>query len=140
MAKRLCKHSILFLIGGTAYCLLECLWRGHSHWTMFLLGGFLFILLGELNEGWLDWDTPLVLQGVIGSIMVTLAEFLAGAVLNLWLGLHVWDYSNVPFNVLGQICLPFSLLWVLVSMLAIVLDDWLRYWLFHEERPHYKLL
>ena len=38
-------------------------------------------------------------------------------------------------NVLGQICLPYSLLWILVAVAAIILDDWLRYLIFAEERP-----
>ena len=53
---------MLFLSGGAAYALLETVWRGHTHWTMFVLGGFLFLILGELNEGLLEWDTPLLLQ------------------------------------------------------------------------------
>ena len=51
----------------------------------------------------------------------------------------VWDYSGMPLNYKGQICLPFSILWIFVSIAAVVLDDWLRYWLFGEERPHYTL-
>ena len=55
------------------------------------------------------------------------------------LGLGVWDYSGMLLNYKGQICLPFSILWIFVSVAAVVLDDWLRYWLFGEERPHYTL-
>ena len=46
---------------------------------------------------------------------------------------------GMPLNYKGQICLPFSILWIFVSIAAVVLDDWLRYWLFGEERPHYTL-
>ncbi len=45
----------------------------------------------------------------------------------------------MPLNVLGQSCLPFTLLWVLLSIVAVVFDDWLRHWLFGEEQPHYTL-
>lgn len=134
-----CKTAILFVFGGLAYFGLEVLFRGHSHWTMFALGGFLFLILGELNEGLLEWDTPLILQGIIGSAIVTGAELATGMILNVWLGLGVWDYSGMPLNYKGQICLPFSILWIFVSIAAVVLDDWLRYWLFGEERPHYTL-
>ena len=78
-------------------------------------------------------------QCIIGSFVVTGIEFVSGCIVNLWLGWNVWDYSNMPLNLLGQICLPFSLLWVLVSGIAVILDDHLRYWLFGEEKPHYKL-
>lgn len=134
-----CKTAILFVFGGLVYFGLEVLFRGHSHWTMFALGGFLFLILGELNEGLLEWDTPLIWQGIIGSAIVTGAELATGMILNVWLGLGVWDYSGMPLNYKGQICLPFSILWIFVSIAAVVLDDWLRYWLFGEERPHYTL-
>ena len=93
---RASKAAALFLTGGTAYALLETAWRGHTHWTMFVLGGFLFLILGELNEGLLEWDTPLILQGIIGSAIVTGAELATGMILNVWLGLGVWDYSGMP--------------------------------------------
>ena len=60
--------------------------------------------------------------------------------LYVWLELEVWDYSNLPFNFMGQICLPFSFAWTLLSGVAIVVDDYLRYLLFGEEKPHYKIL
>lgn len=104
-----CKTAILFVFGGLVYFGLEVLFRGHSHWTMFVLGGFLFLILGELNEGLLEWDTPLIWQGVLGSAIVTGAELVTGMILNVWLGLGVWDYSGMPFNYKGQICLPFSI-------------------------------
>ena len=63
----------------------------------------------------------------------------AGLVLNICLVMAVWDYSTLPGNLWGQICLPFSALWALLAGFAVVLDDWLRYWMFGEDRPHYVL-
>ena len=136
--KAILKHAVLALCGGCVYFLIEMAWRGHSHWTMAVLGGVCFVLIGDINE-FIPWNMPLVLQGAIGSGVVTLLELVSGIVLNLWLGLGIWDYSNIPFNFLGQICLPFSLLWVALSVVAVILDDWLRYWLFGEDRPTYTL-
>ena len=130
---------MLALIGGLAYYCVELMWRGYSHWTMAVLGGLCLLAIGSINE-YLPWEMPLVQQGVVGAVIVTAAEFVAGLVLNIWLGLHIWDYSDLPFNLLGQICLPFSGLWVLLSIIAVVADDWLRYWLFGEDRPHYKII
>lgn len=136
--KAILKHAVLALCGGCVYFLIEMAWRGHSHWTMAVLGGVCFALIGDINE-FIPWNMPLVLQGAIGSGIVTLLELVSGIILNLWLGLGIWDYSNMPFNFLGQICLPFSLLWVALSVVAVILDDWLRYWLFGEDRPTYTL-
>lgn len=140
--KRLLKTGVLFGIGGTVYLLIEIIWRAfrnstHTHWTMFLLGGLCFIAIGAINE-YLPWETPFWLQAVTGACIVLMLEFIFGCILNLWLGLNIWDYSNLPFNVLGQICLPFAFAWVFLSGIAIVFDDYLRYWLFNEEKPRYQ--
>lgn len=134
--KRYHKEIILWLIGGLLYMGIELMWRGYSHWTMFVLGGICFVLLGRINEV-IPWDMPLWMQVLIGTAIITGLEFITGCIVNLWLGWNVWDYSNVPFNVLGQICLPYILLWIPISLAGIVSDDYLRHWLFKEEKPHY---
>lgn len=138
MSKQISKHFVLFLIGGTIYVGIELLWRGYSHWTMFILGGLCFICCGLLNEI-IPWEMVLSKQMLIGAVIVTLLEFLTGMIVNVKLGWNVWDYSNLPLNICGQICPIFFIAWYYVSGLAIILDDYLRYWLFHEEKPHYKL-
>lgn len=133
------RPLILFGIGGLLYLLIELVFRGHTHWTMFFVGGLCFVLVGAINE-FISWDMSFVLQCIIGGAIITAVEFVSGCIINLWLGWAVWDYSNMPFNLLGQICLPFSLLWVLISAVAIVVDDYIRYYLFGEEKPRYKLV
>ncbi len=136
--KQILKNMILCCIGGALYIVIELLWRRYSHWTMFILGGICFFYIGLINEEF-TWDMPLVKQMFIGAIVITMWEFLFGIIVNGVYNLNVWDYSNMPFNILGQICLPYCILWFFISLPAIVLDDWLRYWLFKEEKPHYKL-
>lgn len=135
--RRLAKNIVLTLIGGSLYVVLELIWRGYSHWTMFLLGGLCFVIIGAINE-LIPWGMSLWMQSLIGAAIITAVEFLTGCIVNLRLGWGVWDYSAMPFNLLGQICLPYMLLWIPVALAAIVLDDWLRYWMFGEERPRYK--
>lgn len=135
---KMMRLLILWFIGGLLYELCEILFRGYSHWTMFIIGGFCFLCIGGINEI-IPWNMSILLQGLIGSIVVTLIEFLSGIILNIWMGWNIWDYSNLPFNLLGQICLLFSIVWFFVSLAAIILDDYLRYWLFDEEKPAYIL-
>lgn len=137
--KALMKLLALFVSGGLIYILIEMLWRGYTHWTMFLVGGICFVLVGLINEGF-TFEMPLVFQMVISMFVITAVEFIAGYIINIRLGWDVWDYSELPFNLMGQICLPYMGLWLLLSALAIVLDDYLRYWLFGEEKPRYKIL
>lgn len=138
-SKNILKMIVLLLIGGTIYFCIELLWRGHSHWTMALVGGICFIAIGAINE-YIPWNMGFIDQCLIGACLVTSIEFVAGLILNVWLGLGIWDYSNLPHNIMGQICLPFFFAWIALSSVAIVLDDYLRYWLFREEKPHYQLI
>ena len=133
------KALVLFLIGAVLYAAIELLWRGHTHWTMAVLGGTLFLLLGGLNN-WIPWEMPLLWQIVTGTGIVTVTEFAAGCILNLWLKLDIWDYSQLPGNILGQICPQFTLAWAGLSLVAIVLDDYIRHWLWGEDAPHYKFI
>ena len=138
MALILRKYLVLMATGGLLYVALELIWRGRSHWTMFLLGGICFVALGLINEV-LPWDMPMWKQILIGVAIVTALEFITGCIVNLWLGWNIWDYSGLSGHILGQICLQYCLLWLPVSLAGIVLDDWLRYWWWGEERPRYKL-
>lgn len=143
-------ESILFLIGGRLYTWIEILWRGWTHWTMFILGGTCFVIMGLLNEHAIPWHWCLLRQSLVSACIITVFEFITGCIVNLWLGWQVWDYSDLPFNLLGQICLYYFLLWIPLSVVGIVLDDWIRYLVYillHErfpklqkrERPHYTL-
>ena len=136
--KSILKYFILGWFGGSTYCSLEVIFRGRSHWSMIALAFILFLLIGSLNNLF-PWEMSLAKQGVIGACIVTVLEFITGCIINIWLGWNVWDYSNMPLNILGQVCLPFSLLWILLSIVCIIVDDYLRYLMFNEQMPHYYL-
>ena len=112
---------LIFLTGGAAYVGLELLWRGRSHGSMFLAGGLSLLLIGHLEET--EPKLPLPLRTLTGAGIITMVELGLGMVFNR--DHAVWDYRNVPGNYLGQICLPFSLLWVPVSFAAGKLYRWL---------------
>lgn len=137
--KQTFKYLFLFLMGGITYFCIEIAYRDYSHWTMFVLGSICFVALGAINEV-IPWEMPLWKQMLIGSGIITVLEFITGVIVNIWLGWNVWDYSNVPMNVLGQICVPFMIIWFFISLLAIIADDYMRYWFFGEEKPHYTLI
>jgi len=134
------KYLVLLIIGGNLYYILEVLWRGYSHFTMFMLGGICFILVGLINEISITSNMPLTIQQFIAAIIITSLELVFGLVFNIWLGLNIWDYSSLRFNFMGQICLMFSILWFFLSLPAILLDDYLRYWIFGEEKPEYRYI
>lgn len=135
--KKFFKHFILFFIFGCIYIVTELVYRGYSHWSMFILGGICGVLIGVFNEIF-SWNTPMWKQAGIGASIITFLEFVCGVIVNIWLKWDVWDYSNVSFNIMGQICLPFIFIWFILAHIAIVFDDYLRYWLFKEQKPKYK--
>lgn len=136
--RRVWECFVLFAFMGELYSIIELVWRGHTHFSMYLLAGLCGMTCGLLNEVF-TWDFGLVWQALIGGGLITIAEFITGLIVNIWLKLGVWDYSGLPLNIMGQICLPFYFAWVALSVAAIVLDDYIRYWYFDEEKPRYKL-
>ena len=45
----------------------------------------------------------------------TLIELCVGLICNRNEKARIWDYSRLPFNYKGQICLPFTLVWAALS-------------------------
>ena len=118
------KEFIIFIIFGLMYVTIELLYRGHTHYSMFIVGGICGVLIGLINDN--TPDMPLLPQCVLGTVIITVIELLTGLFLNVYLGLNVWDYSNQPFNFMGQICPQFCIIWCVLSILVIRIDDWLK--------------
>lgn len=136
---------LLWVWTGTIYFFIEVVWKtvnGNPEaisWTMLLLAFFLAIPLERCGAE-VPWDMPMAAQAAICTVAITVAEFCAGCILNLWLGLGIWDYSHMPGNVLGQICPQFIVVWLFLSVFAIIMLDWMRYCVEGGEKPHYKLI
>lgn len=118
------KEFIIFIIFGLMYVTIELLYRGHTHYSMFIVGGICGVLIGLINDN--TPDMPLLPQCILGAVIITIIELLTGLFLNVYLGLNVWDYSNQPFNFMGQICPQFCVIWCILSILVIRIDDWLK--------------
>lgn len=127
---------MIFCLGGLLYLLVELLWRGRSHGSMFLVGGACFYAVGSLNRH--RPEMSVLEQMLVGTALITVVEFFSGLVINRMLMLHVWDYSDAPLNLFGQVCLPFVLLWFPLSGVALLVEDWLRWRLFQEPIPQYR--
>ncbi|WP_373419509.1 putative ABC transporter permease [Sporanaerobacter sp. PP17-6a] len=107
---------------------------------MFILGGLCFVSVGLINEYYFKLKKSLLIQQSVSCLVITTLELIFGLILNVRLRLNVWDYSNLKFNLMGQICLEYSVLWFFLSLPAIIFYDYLRHWLFGEEKPHYKFI
>lgn len=114
---KILEKILLFIIGGLCYVVLELLWRGWSHMSMFFAGGTCFLLLGSLEQA--QPRLPLPLRGIFGAVLITSVELLWGLLFNR--SYQVWDYRETLFNFHGQICLPFFLLWIPLSLVGMQL-------------------
>ena len=117
----LALHGLFGLIAGCIYLMIELAWRGHTHWTMLPLAAVIFVCAGVLDEG--ENPPPVWKQVVIGTAIATALEFVAGLILNVWLGIGVWDYSDMPGNILGQICPQYNLAWAVLMVISIRLEN-----------------
>lgn len=132
------KLLILFIVGAFIYMGIELAFRGFTHWSMGIVGGTCFIIIGGLND-YYDREMSIFKMCFLGAIIITALELCAGIVLNLQMKLHIWDYSHMPLNFMGQICLIFSIAWFFLSVIAILLDDFIRWAFFKQPFPHYKI-
>ena len=112
----------VFIFGSILYGLTEILWRGWTHWTMLLCGGLCFTLMYLVSGS----ELSLFKKWVLSTCLITTVEFLTGCIVNLGLRWQVWDYSSMRFNLLGQICPQFILMWFLLSIPGMGLCQLLR--------------
>lgn len=136
----LCKSVVLFSCGVCLYNTIEVWYRGVSYPIMGICGGLAVLILDQINDR-ISWDTDILIQSAAGSLLITFFELVIGE-----LALHtnlfpvMWDYSSMPLNFDGVICLPFSLIWMVLSSVAILLADAINYYVFEEyPTPYYKL-
>jgi len=108
------KTLLLFLLGAGGYSLIEILWRGFTHWTMSITGGLCFCGLCRIHRD--DEKNGLIIKCLKGTMLITAIEFLVGCLVNRKLRWNVWDYSNLPCNFKGQVCLLYSVLWFLLCI------------------------
>lgn len=107
------EYAAVFLTGAAGYSLLEVLWRGYTHWTMSITGGICFLLIYYMNE---SLGTSIWSKCLLGAALITSAELIVGVTVNIILKWNVWDYSQIPLNFMGQICLPYSVLWYFLCL------------------------
>lgn len=106
--------ACLLAAGGSLYYLLEYTLRGWSHWTMAICGGICLACIYYANH--FLGSTPLLLRAAVGALIITVVELLAGYLLNVGLGMEIWDYSHHAVNLGGQISLYASARWFLLCI------------------------
>lgn len=135
---------LMWVFGGTLYFFMEVIYKsaiGHQaqiSWTMIIVAMILCIPMERFGDN-LPWEMPMYQQVLISFIGITVVEFISGLILNVWLGLNIWDYSNMPGNIMGQICPQFFIVWIILSYFGIKLFDWIRFSIIGGIKPVYSL-
>lgn len=134
---RLAKILICWFTGGLVYFYMEIVFRGFSHYSMFICGGVCFVLVGMVSEYLAAREKRVIVRFaklmLMGSFIITFFELLTGLIVNVIYGLNVWDYSYYKYNFMGQICLLYSGLWGVLSILCMYLYKVLVVYIFEEE-------
>ena len=71
-----------------------------------------------------EFSSPVVIF-FLGAVLATAWEYIMAAFYEDVLGVAFWNYSGVPFNIHGRVCLPFSIAW---GVLSVPLVMWVHPW------------
>lgn len=105
---------IFFLYSGIIYMLLELIWRNKTHLAMGVAGGLCSVILLGIN---LKYSLPPISVFFISSLLISAVEMLFGYIFNIRLNLAIWDYTAQRFNLYGQVCLRYSLVWGMLGFI-----------------------
>lgn len=119
--KTIKKDFVFFLIGGIGYGLIEILWRGYTHWAMLAAGGICFVIFSHIAETFKE--KTLLAKALICAACVTSIEMFFGVFFNIILKENIWDYSSMPFNFMGQVCLMYTVLWGVLGLIFIPIAE-----------------
>ena len=59
----------------------------------------------------------------LGGLAAAGVEYLMAVFYEEGLGVQFWDYSDLPWNIQGRVCIPFTLIW---GLMALTLVRWLH--------------
>ncbi|MBR5538672.1 MAG: hypothetical protein IKU61_02110 [Clostridia bacterium] len=124
--------TLLYAIGAIGYMFIEIVWRGSTHWTMGILGGMSILMIYFVEQ---SFSFSVLLKALLSAAFVTATELVAGLILNDLMGLSVWDYSDMRYNIAGQISLVYSFLWYFLCIPVHILCRIIKHHIFDVFSP-----
>ncbi len=113
----------IFSVMGLMCVGIEVLFDNTSHRAMFLVGGIAGVVAGLTYESFPN--VPFILITLIMATEVLVIEYIGGRIFNK--NHTIWNYSHLKFNLHGQVCLHFGLVWwAVISPLIIWMWETLR--------------
>lgn len=113
------KNITLFAIGAAGYSCAEIIWRGWTHWSMAATGGLCALGIHLINS---RSKQGFAVKTLESTALITGIEFAVGCIVNKLLHWSIWDYSEMPFNICGQICPQYIALWIPLAALALLVS------------------
>lgn len=131
-------YIFAFWFGMTAYSVLEICFRGYTHWTMMLTGGLAMTMVFRIYTT--AKPAGRLVRCLAGCVCITVLEYAVGTLVNCRLGMHVWDYSSLPYHWNGQVCPLFTALWFALCIPADFFCAWINEAVSYSQRsPGYRL-
>ena len=130
---------VLWITGGLFYFYLEIAFRNYSHYSMILCGGTCFLIVGMIGDYILEKEKniikALILIMYFGALTITTLELFTGIIVNIIFDMRVWNYSDMKYNVYGQICFYYTMLWALLSLLCVYVTRLMEECIFEINKP-----
>lgn len=135
--KRLIQIFFIGCFSGEVYTTLEVMFRGRTHITMYILAFIVGIFIFLVNNTLFEFDTDFLIQVFSCTGFATLMELIFGLTFNQ--DHSIWDYTGMFLNYKGQICLLFTIIWIIICGLSLILLDWIDWHIFKTtEKPYYR--
>ncbi len=126
MKRKLYSSIIYFLIYSFTGWIIETIYMsislGHLVKRGFLIGPFCIVYgFSALALVYILYRVKqhITLVFILGSLISTIAELLAGLLLKYAFHIRLWNYSQQPYNFKGIICLRNSILWGILAVMII---------------------
>ncbi len=98
-------HGYIFMVScGVLFgAFIEALYHERVIFAASVIMGIYFALIHKINRALKD--EPIYTSALISTFTITAVELGIGVITNRVMRLHLWDFSDSLFHVLGQICM-----------------------------------
>lgn len=115
-------HGYIFMIScGVLFgAFIEALYHERVIFAASVIMGIYFALIHRINRS-LN-EEPKYTRALISTFAITAVELVFGVITNRVMHLHLWDFSDSLFHVLGQICIREIFIRFLIALPVIYLS------------------
>ena len=115
-------HGYVFMIScGVIFgAFLELLYHERVIFAASIIMGIYFAIIHKINRALTD--EPIYTRALLSTFAITAVELALGIVTNRVMHLHLWDFSDSYFHVLGQICPRESIIRFMIAFPVIYLS------------------